>query len=533
MTVAAPRTLALAAPFSLAATRSMPDWRERLFWPADTRRVADLGPEFGVRILAWLSTLDDAFERRVALVAGPNLIGRAMTLAEAALAVQGEAGAGIRLTGVPPLVGTLRGEGDAEEVHDQGFSRPVIFTVRQVPRPGMRRVARTASWTPWWRLAGALLAPQATAISHNGNLRVAARAAGARLDFRHADWLLARSRRTGAADLEQPGLLEAAVSVLTPVEGLVEPFAGRMAAAFRAQAGPVLARVAADVRRLESFADLPAHTWSGNSGYYPTRVLSAEVRRRGGTHAGFDHGGTSAISELIPTTALVELATTSRFTLGTPAMAEALLQAQAPGLVVAFNRPEIHSLPAEASYRRFCLDGPAPAGRRRRVLYPTVRFRGFRQYALVDPPDPVHLDLQLTLAQTLVDAGADLLCKPHPEGTAAGASHPLAAVAPVSARPFEEHVAEAGAFVFDSLNSTVFGQACCTDRPVVFLDTGCCRLNPAVADLVRRRIRTVPARFDESGRIRFEREALIEAVLGGADTADPTEARRLWAGTWR
>ena len=511
----------------------MPDWQQHLAWPADTVRLAALGEEIGERYLAFASSLGDVFEQRLVVVAGPNLIGRAMTLIEAALVVQGERSQGVRMVGIPPEIDLMRGGEGVGEVRDPGYSRPVIFGVRPIKRPQLRRIARTASWTPWAQLPGALVRPQATAVSHNSNLRGYAAAAPTRLDFRHGDWLLGRIRRRPGGAVPGgmiPALSGALTDALTAEAGIEEPFLGRLRDILLPRVEAVLQQMAVDAKAMEASAEVPAHTWSGTSGYYPTRMLSAEVRRRGGTHTGFDHGGTTGISELMPTTALVELSTTSTFFLGTQAMADGLTRGGAPGLVSGFNSPQVAGLDGDPAFKPFCLDRRAPVGKRRRALYPTVRFRGYRQYAMVDPPDPIYLDFQLRLAQALVDMGLDLTCKPHPEGVWLPGPHPLGRIAPTSAGGFEAHLQEADVFIFDSLNSTVFGQACCTDRPVVFIDYGCSHFNPPVEAILRRRMRTVSGWFDDAGRIQFDVEQLREAAQGGDDRADPTESRNLWAG---
>ena len=371
----------------------MPDWQQHLAWPADTVRLAALGEEIGERYLAFASSLGDVFEQRLVVVAGPNLIGRAMTLIEAALVVQGERSQGVRMVGIPPEIDLMRGGEGVGEVHDPGYSRPVIFGVRPIKRPQLRRIARTASWTPWAQLPGALVRPQATAVSHNSNLRGYAAAAPTRLDFRHGDWLLGRIRRRPGGAVPGgmiPALSGALTDALTAEAGIEEPFLGRLRDILLPRVEAVLQQMAVDAKAMEASAEVPAHTWSGTSGYYPTRMLSAEVRRRGGTHTGFDHGGTTGISELMPTTALVELSTTSTFFLGTQAMADGLTSGGAPGLVSGFNSPQVAGLDGDPAFKPFCLDRRAPVGKRRRALYPTVRFRGYRQYAMVDPARP-HL----------------------------------------------------------------------------------------------------------------------------------------------
>jgi hypothetical protein len=107
---------------------------------------------------------------------------------------------------------------------------------------------------------------------------------------------------------------------------------------------------------------------------------------------------------------------------------------------------------------------------------------------------------------------------------------PLADLAPMSTKRFEEVMGEADLFLFDWSHSTTFWKALCTDRPVVYVDFGLSGFAPGVSPLIERRCRVVPATYDSNNLPQVDASALADAILAGPTHADGSPFRRLLGG---
>ena len=522
------------APYLVDDLAGIADWRDRLAWPVPMAQLSRIGDRVSRSVLSFLGSLDDELERQVAVVAAGSMVNAFMALTEATFVAQGEERSGMIVIGGPPELAALRNDGAPAVVTPDRHRGKGVFDVRPASCALLRGVARTATWTPWHRLPAALLSPEATAVSHNPILRHHARVSGKGVNFQLAANLVHAARRL-ARDGELPkGVAElpdkVAEALLPEAEGLGGPYPARLRRLFIARSRPTIERIAADVLALRSFANLPRNLWSGANGAYANRLLSAEARRRGGAVTGFDHGGVTAISQLVALTAIGELSTTSHFCVGTRDWAELLGATDALDLVRPFNRPTIVHAAGDPIFRRACIDGKPQAGARPRVLYIGHPFRGLRQFAIAGTPDVIYWDFHSRVAEHLKALDIDLVCKPHPEGYFVGRRNPIEDIAPTSYKRFEKHLRDTDVFVFDAPTSTTFSEALCTNRPVVLIDRGHYPFNPAVKPMVRTRCRIVPTRTNEANRIWFDPEELTEAVLGGPVKADPSYFRALLAG---
>lgn len=524
MNVATPAVKAGLVPFVYDDIASLADWRERLHWPVAQAEMVVVGAAVPGAILGFAGTRTDPDERQIAIAAAGLLGGGFMSLLEAAWTSERAERLGLELRGGPPEMPLLaHGRREFKALEYRG-----PFGVKPAPHSFLRGVARTASWTPAWRLPLTLAAPEAVAVSHNPLLRQAA--SRRRIAYRHAANIVADVRRGGAAVAQgRADLVDRALDALLPlVLELSEAYRRRLREAFRARLGNAVARVAADVAALHC-ARLPERIWSGTNGDYATRVVAAEVRRRGGVVDVFDHGGATGIAQLPGSTAVIELSTASRFHVATSGMAALLAATEAPALAACVNRAEIVGEKGEPLFRRSFRDRTEPTGARKRVIYVGHPYRGLRQFPLAALPDVVYWDFQMHLLELLQTLDIDLLCKPHPEGHFIGKRNPIEALAPTSYRRFEEHLDDADLFVFDAPTSTTFLEALCTRRPVVLIDRFYA-INPAVRPAIEARCRIVPARADAQNRLRVDREALAAAIHEAPREADPAYFRRLTVG---
>ena len=138
------------------------------------------------RLLAFVGALEDRDERDTVVLAGPVVLNAAATLGLAAVAVERAEQSGIVLAGGPPEVSFLA-DGTGSDSFDTPMHRRLPVRAQW---PALRHVARTASWSPPWRLLRAFLRPDATAVTHNPILRAYARSGRLAVQFRQAERIL-------------------------------------------------------------------------------------------------------------------------------------------------------------------------------------------------------------------------------------------------------------------------------------------------------------------------------------------------------
>lgn len=473
----------------------------------------------------WLVGLEgDA--RDVALLAFPYLMSRLASLFSAAGMVHDAAGRFEMVGGPPELAFLQAGEGEPPN-----SKLPLHSLEGKVRALALRALARTASWTSPARLPATLLAPQVVAISHNCLLRQ--RAAKNRVRFHQAERLLQKAREAvpgRALDVDLAALSKSAVG-LARMDSLDPAVQARLDELVRVYAGPVLARAAADLAGFGALRRLPTTVWSGTGGYYPSRAVGLAALRRGGQAVRFGHGGGAGMFSDVEPILYGEMAVSSAYVVGTPAVA-ANLRGQGVEAAVAPIRPcrlEASTEPNPAFAHLPRLER-GPGGARPKVIYPSTCFTGFRRTIPPQLHDAVYLDWQLRFARQLMGLPIDLLCKPHPEGELWRRRHPLAEVAPTSTARFEQVMDQADVFVFDYPMSTTFWEALTTHRPVVLVDFGVAEPSPAVADALARRCRIVKARYGADNLPRVDEEELRDAILGAPAAVDPGEFRRMLVG---
>jgi len=522
----------LVAPFLWDDIPDVPDWRERLIWPVSAAYSRAMGEAVCREVIARTAAISDAFDRQVAQVAAGLFVNGFVSLAEAAYVAQSETLLGISVLGGPPELDALRDSDAAVKVMAHRHRGKGIFDVTPASYPLLRSVVRTASWTPPLMLAPALMAQSRTAISHNALLRRYARQKGGRTRYWPATNILvsARGREPKMADHNAGRAVTRlmAEALLPHAEGLEEPWRSRVAALFEARVTPSIAKLCADVKAVRNTRRLATNLWTGTGAAYVARLIASEVSRRGGVVTGFDHGGVTAISQVLELTSISELMVADRFCVATQPWARILEQSKAMTLAAPFGGCEIIYSDGEPTFGQACIDGTART--RRRVVYVGHPYRALRQFAIAGTSDAIYWDLQSRLAAHLDGLAVDLTCKPHPEGHFVGKRNPIEKIATTSYRRFEEHLPDTDIFVFDAPTSTTFAEALCTNRPVVLIERGQYPFNPAIDAEVRARCRIVPSRIDERNLIWPDLEALDEAVLGGPETVDPSFFRELLAG---
>jgi len=439
-------------------------------------------------------------------------------ISEMALAVAMERETRLRLVGFPEIEWLRRCDDEL----------PVTVTppVFNPPRSYiLRRLARVASWTPWRKIPSAMVAPQATVVSHNELLCAVAKKASITLGFHHADaWLANRdvARRTDAG----PALALCDVLSENLAQTLVvdEALTARARLLYAANLRPLVEYAWHDLTSLSRMR-LPAQLWSGTGGSWAARALGIEIMRRGGIMRRFDHGGGTGFIADPLWYRLGELCVTTEFTTYTPAVAS-ILARQVNGA----SRAAITGADGDPHFR-LPLGRPRQSRRRPRVVYATTALHGMRRLVPLNLPDAVYVRWQICIARTLATMNIELVLKPHPEGLLRGRTQPLSKVKPIDIRPFEQVINEADVAVFDYPASTAFWAALCTYCPVVLLDTGLTPFEEETLPLIRERVTFVPVDFDTENRPQFSQSELEDAVLMPRVT-DPAPFRQMLGGEY-
>ncbi len=515
-------------PLDIASITDMPRWRENLVWPIshqEQHRVLSLQIQ---GLFNHITGVADSFGRDVLLLGALQLMHTVRVLSEVVLTMQKGAALGVHLVGDRPELAFLRGE-----IHEADFSLPPPSGASPPKAAFLRRIVRTSSWTPWWRLAPVFMSPSAVAVSHNHLLCDAAGESPERLVFHHAEsWLAAARTRSGAKkpDLDVMALARDLSALLADIDGLNEPWKDRLRRLVLLLAGNFLTHAASDLDALLRRDDLPSTLWSAGGCYYPARAVSLAVIRKGGTVRGFEHGGTPGFMEDKWMLAFGEFAPVTEFVVSTKAKAALTNLTRTAEMVRPLHSLKILHHRGDPVFR-FPRKERAARNQRPRVVYVSTALVGFRQLYPPLLPDVVYLDWQLRLVEFLKTLPVDLVCRPHPESIVPGIRHPLEDVATVAKGPFHK-LREAGdIFIFDYPRTTSFWECLCTDKPVVFLNLNCEPFAPEILTLMENRCRFVAVNYDERNLPQFDDKILAQAIGDVHESADPSPIRRLLAGT--
>ncbi len=517
-------------PFDVAAIEAMPDWRRDLAWPLAHGERCDVLKAQMRALIGFVCAAPEGVRDVLSLAAAQALTHNAKILADTALMLNYAEQQGLSFGGERPELAFLRGDITSPELSARSWNPPLVGAG---PR-WARRIARTASWTTWWRLPGACLFPSAMAASHNSLLRAGAAVSSKSVGFRHADAWLDAARTAVGKTSPTSGLDELAASLadaLAAVKGLEEPWRGRLQTLIEHHARQALAAADRDLAALRAYAGLPDELWAGTGGNYPVRALSLEVLRRGGRVAHFDHGGPNGFIEDFEGMTVSELMVASEFVLTTPGVAGMFSKVGAVELIDSLRPVAVSGGPGDPVFRGSGTARRKSAAARPNVVYVPTTLMGFRQSHPPVVPDVVSLDWQMRVAEALSEMPVELSCRVHPEGLHPGDHHPLADIAPLVGGSFEDVIAGADILVVDCSVTTAFWECLCSDVPVVYLNMDVGRLTPEAWPIIEHRCRVIHVVYDERNLPQFDREELAHAVGGGCPVADPSELRCLLAGS--
>jgi hypothetical protein len=518
-------------PFDLTAIGDLSDWSGRLVWPVSHAEQYDVHRRQFEGLIQHIGGIDDGMVRDVLMLGTIPLMSVVRFLTDIAIVVGNGKFSGIELAGNLPELAFLQGKTGAEDI-----PLPPMASCEVPDKAWLRRLVRTASWTPWRHLGKTFAAPTSIVITHNSLLREAARESSDRLVFHQAESWLAKARAQNLGDgfnTDVMALAESLADVLATCSGLNDPWNGRLRTLILPWAQNLLRQASRDIEALRRMDDLPMTIWSGSGSYYPTRAMSLAVMRRGGTVKGFEHGGCMGFGEDNLMIAFGEFASVTEYMFCTQEKADFPGLAETVDLIKPLRRMKISGLHGDPEFR-FSGTHRKLNGRRPKVVYVPTTLLGLRQ---LYPPllsDVVALDWQLRVAEFLSRLPINFSCRPHPEGFYPWDSHPLADVAPLSGGPFRQVMDEADLFVYDFFRTSSLWECLCTDKPVVFLgiSLGHEPFAPEVQALMEERCRFVDVVFDENNVPRFDGEMLAQAVMDDLGPADSSAIRRVQAGQY-
>jgi hypothetical protein len=499
-----------------AAMAAEPDWRDRLMFPLAHPLTRDMDFPFREPFLDLLETRGDADVRDTALHAAPRLWAMSLGLYEQALMVQEARRLGLPCEGGPPetfeLLGLPRPESGAHTGHTAAYPGAV-------PHAFARRLARTKSWTPAWKLPLTMLAPQVMALSHNTLLIDEAARSPNRIEFRHADTFVDDWGAAAIPSGLSNGLRDFArvtADLIATGSGLLD---GDMSDLLRDMLVPraeeILRHSAHAVLATRALRTFPKAIWAGSGGQFSARAIRLEAKRRGRPITSFDHGGTTAMVDEPFGATMLEYAVTDQYVMPTsralPAMKkrERLYGARFGGARTT----------AGAGDTSFSREAMPPRGDRatratdgKNVVLIMSPFIGPWQRLRTRQHDVVKLEWQFRLTEMLRRMPIDLLCQPHPEGALPGRFHPIRSIAKVSGDRFEAVAGWADVIVTDMVMSTTLWRAACMDIPVVLIDLDMAPFNPVTKPMIDKRFRIVSASYSARNLPEVDAEALRAAI---------------------
>lgn len=155
----------------------------------------------------------------------------------------------------------------------------------------------------------------------------------------------------------------------------------------------------------------------------------------------------------------------------------------------------------------------------------TVMLIGFpmNQYRYDEVPGHFslfHLDLELRLLRFFRKNGLRVIYKVHPnrlkeaKGIFEGLAHEI------KSEPFEEVYQECDAYVFGHTDTSTFGIALCTNKPIISIEIQGKRWNPGPYELIARRCKLVPAWIDSRSRVIYDESKLMEYIKEKVELAN-------------
>ena len=273
-----------------------------------------------------------------------------------------------------------------------------------------------------------------------------------------------------------------------------------------------LAAIAQLQRRVLSQGQVPETLLVTNLASAPHKLIAQSMRRRGVHVVGFDHGN-NAVNVFRPVVTYLEFSQCNEFVSATRRIAQ--FHDTECRLSPLGRRLDIRFTSAETSHYDVLLErlaGQPPVHDVRSIMVIGFSHNAQRAIQFRNCFFAYQLDLELRLIRDLKARGFRVIYKVHPEWARHVQAIFEAAADEVVAEPFEKTWARADALLFPFPQTTTFGFAVCTNRPIVALDLFGSAWNVEAMALLRRRCGFVPVTFEADGRIGYDADALAEII---------------------
>jgi hypothetical protein len=510
----------LRIPFDFFAAQNMPDWRDNFRWMLSEQDVGMIYKDLDKRLVSFAKGLSEERKKQnLFLLALPVIRSRMLELQLAALTVQAAERAEVDLISSLDEVNFLN-TGDERYFTDRSGFELVEKGIKWI---FLRRVLRTLTWTPAWKLLWVLIKPEIIAVAHNDTLRRQAWLSSKRVYFYQACELF-NKLRTSAYYKQQPATNEldmfaeeifALVANQDLYEGIYLERLKRLGLAFIKNH---LLTSYQDLEALYRFEELPHEVWIASGGAYSSRAMALAALFRGGKATSFAHATGTVLTPDYNAFLMHELAVTSEFVDLTPAAMQKIDMHISNEDRAAFHNFKISSIDGSPHYKK-CI---AKVNRKvRNNTRPTVVYTPTETTLFIGPiysSNTVYLDWQLRLVKMLQEMDIDLICQPHPQGIFRDRSlvHPLREAFNIPYRKFEDIIDQADVFLVDFIHSTIFGEMLASNLPIVRIALNDHYRNGVSADLqpmLDARCRTVPVFFGDDNLPYVDKQQLQAAIL--------------------
>jgi hypothetical protein len=505
-------------PFDYFAALTMSGWRDNFRWMLSEDYAETLCEDIDKRINIYAKGLaSDRKKQNLFLLALPILRNRIIELQFAALTVQAAEKENIDLVSSLNEVNYLKTGDERYLTSHVGFG----LLEKGIKWLFLRRLLRTLTWTPWWKLPWVLLDPEILAVTHNDTLRRKAWLAKKRVYFYQAGLLFKKAKAAYKRQSLSSGvelMCEEIFALLVNKNLFTEIYFNRLKSLAAAFINEHLSTSFHDLEAFYQYKQLPDAVWIGSGGVYASRAIALAVLDCGGKVMSFAHATGTVLTPDYDLLEMVELSVTSEFVDLTPAAAERINRHYSSADRAAFHDFNISGIDGSPQYKKCVAKANAAARNNKR---PTVVFTPTETTLYKGPilaSNMVYLDWQLRLVKLLQEMDIDLICQPHPEGVFRDRRliHPLREAFNIPLRKFEEIIDRADVFLVDYIHSTIFGEMLASDIPIVRLALNDNSVNGIHADLkplLDKRCRTVPVTFDENNLPRIDKDQLEYALL--------------------
>jgi hypothetical protein len=254
---------------------------------------------------------------------------------------------------------------------------------------------------------------------------------------------------------------------------------------------------------------LPAQLWTGSGGYIFRRILHVAARRAGGTAWSHDHGSGLGLFDIIDTN-LTEFVTPDVFVTFSRKQADGYRKQERDAFRIRRQWPRIEAVAGDHAAP---LRARAPtAGKPRSILFVANQYRGEKITLTPIEFDLVAADWQARLFGRLLSLGYDVRMRPHPDSISAPPPGLTRMGVATAGGRFEQALASADAVILDYLHTSVLRDVLLSGKPVLTFEFGHCPPNAVARDGLARRIRFVPAWYDEANRTQTDWDSLPAAL---------------------